>query len=100
MTREEALKKSISMLSANHREYTEDIHKKFIDEVYDDFESKICDKCKYSEYCSSVDIMVCHNEHTVFSQRCYKCSEDITIFEVTRDFGCNQFEEAENGNRL
>ncbi len=79
MTRKEALTESIRRLSANHGDYTLDIHKKFIDEIYDDFESRICDRCSW--YTG------------------YSCGGSAYEFPCGKGFGCNKFIKKDNNAR-
>ena len=73
MTREEAL----YMLNDGLYDNEEVINK-----IYDDFESRTCENCKYYEFISSVDSYFCTNK------------ESSAKF-VSSDFGCNRFERIE-----
>ena len=52
---------------------------------------KSCDICKYSFYWENADVLEC----TVNKQYCYKCEQQISIFEVTKVFCCNRYEAKE-----
>ena len=105
MTKEEALKLSIEMLSPDHREYTEDIHKNFIDIVYYDFEYKYktlshaYENEKYwrSHYESKCGVCgTCKYFHDGKYPDDRYCDKDISMCEefslLERNFGCNLWE--------
>lgn len=51
-----------------------------IDAIYDDFESRICENCKYSSVIQGTDRLFCG------------CDEAEQLPTVNKDFGCNKFE--------
>ena len=76
MTREEA--KKIADLSISTIKRYSDLTKRFnglIDEIYDDFESRVCENCKHHKYI----------------EKSYRLCEELEIT-TSDDFCCNLFE--------
>ncbi len=86
MTREEA--KKIADLSISTIKRYSDLTKRFnglIDEIYDDFESRVCENCKYFDFPYPKRIR----------GLCTKETEDVDEL-VKKDFGCIHFERRED----
>ena len=77
MTREKARDAIILAITA-------DIKLALIDKIYDDFESRVCENCKYFTYCDD-GFHYCDNQLNVGFNGL-----------ITEDFGCNRFERREN----
>lgn len=55
-----------------------------IDDIYGDFESRVCEKCKY---CTKLkDYIICDNEEN--TQEIY----NYESMQITLEFGCNKWE--------
>ena len=83
MTREEAkhLFYKINMSSVRRGEYPVESAKETIDKIYDDFESRTCENCKYN-----LNGIECN------------CNESVVEWldtDTFPDFGCNKFERKE-----
>ena len=78
MTRDEAIELFKENEGIPFGEYGIDIEdfKQSIDKIYDDFESRICDNCKYCEFFSSVNSYFCINElsSAKFVDSCFGCN--------------------------
>ena len=96
MTREEAkriivktiehqIKKDFQPIDfdTNNKDSTFVLGYRLIDKIYDDFESRTCENCKYNIATANEDIMWCNN------------SDALEDFEVFANFGCNKFERRE-----
>ena len=86
MTREEA-KDLIEIEYDSLDNYCDSNHCSVIDQIYDDFESRTCENCKYVE-----------NSGQTYSTAVQKCKLGIgdinewgSVF-CSKDFGCNKFE--------
>lgn len=62
-----------------------------IDECFDNIGSRTCKNCEHSEYHPSADVLECYCEHETMKQMCWEINKELPLFEVTKDFGCNQF---------
>ena len=79
MTREDTVRNIIEDWQENGITLSEMLNK-----VYDEFESRTCDNCKYSielEFGTHKGVEFCHNDNSI-------CQDLI----VTQDDGCNKFE--------
>jgi len=82
---EEALKKAANNFN-NNREVIDKVTYFLINEIFDDFEKRTCENCKYYQ-----------KKGEVMNLR--ECNEGVSIYKssgyslVNDDFGCNKFEE-------
>lgn len=58
---------------------------KFVDTLYDDIESRICENCNYLQSNAANDMFWCINQDGVNKYRTMDARVDL-------DFGCNKFE--------
>ena len=87
MTREEAFAK-ITVCS-NSLFMTKQKFKILIHTLYNDFESRVCENCKYFNEVSSCE----HEKNTQYLMTSTQFTEQAYYqMGVTKDFGCNRFE--------
>ena len=87
MTREEAFENLDALAKSINGElvdYSDADH--LIEAIYDDFENKVCENCKYFE-----DTTNCRHP---YNKQYYYCDgrESGMPMSVSKDFGCNLFE--------
>ena len=94
MKRDQALNRCIDIVSINGRYIPEMLEKLeyFIDEIYDDFESRVCKNCKYFNEDEG-----CTNElNTLKFKDMFGKWEEPLYLENMKNFGCNRFEKKKN----
>ena len=78
MTRKEAKSRLNLLLNEGKNPY------ELVDAIYDEFDSRTCENCKYSNITLISDVMLCDKK--------VSATHGTWKSEINKDFGCNQWE--------
>ena len=95
MTREEGQQYVRDMTTGHHKDATSNHYndiKKAVDKIYDDFEIRTCENCKYG-YLEEEHLILCNA--SFYDDKIYDSDDDLLnnpLFYPNKDFGCNKWE--------